>query len=706
MLDFIECVTRLKKALLKSSQPGVDPCVELDIFFNEQFINEFNNLAKQSANSIESYESKREFYELLKQAFEKYQTHPEPWLYSRRLTTLQTTVGKVFVESFRATEEAMQTQVSEWRAEASLLFQSLESFNLSEVSETPYATHDEIIVRIALSAKEHKVLGVESGGHSTIEVRQKNSMPLYFGFYVDRRPAKLSFRSRLAKRIGVPSPDKRTADFVELENDRLRYQCDVIRIPCSAGLDCSAAYEYLAKNKYKKFDEKTWQPKLDDYQFYSRNCSSFVREALMKAQGKNPLPYSGATILNLDTPMEVRAYAQQLRDKVLLQRAEVIRGSNPVKDDKTHLIQAIHVLREINCSRQYQVLVEAIIHRFTRIINFPSSVPSLFEDMEKLMLKLEQLQPQTPDLVAIKAAISGAITSLTMRVQNIELTLIKVSIHTATHNLPGVKPPDMSSINTASSMLSYIDETLKSLKTESSTDEAKSHITQLETIRGELYDLQYFKRDAEGRHDIITQMAPYVLPNWTFNTIQPTMSNLIELGVSSLSGVPSTPFHASERETKLELHRIINDKERDLPAKLTDVSKLINKQRPWWTWLLWWTDTKKQFVNLENRGRLLCIMDAFLKGKITPSELGTKLAQTKNWLPTNKVDRWVEHIDGPHSYAQMGQLGLQGAVTEITSDSMTRDETMERQDDRSAPLQNQVPDELLDDEGHTPKMNR
>lgn len=686
MKSFQECVTTLEEILKQAKIPNKDVRPELDAFFKE-IKKDFSQLPNENSDSpANSIETQYLFYTLLKPAFEYYENSRDGRMISDRkaLSDLQKMIGapmhertnsyrmKLQDDEKKKSDELMRQRV-ELQQSVSNIFQSLVSFNLPNVQVVPQSNVDVIIVRTVLSSPQHKILGIESGGHSAIECRKKDGASIFFGFYVHEPAEAPTLMAKLAKMLGFPSPDKKVARFVEFKDDHLKNHYEEICIPCNGTLSIEKAMVYLVEHKLSDFDSQSFepQPQRRDYQLYSKNCSTFVREALMKAQGEYPLPYDGATIFGLDTPMAVRAYAQQLRDKVFFEEAKKIRQTSPIEDDKAHVIQAITALEAFDmtdASERDRLLVHVLVHRLRRVVNFPVEIPSLYQDVQTLIERIQQLKSESPQLEHIHRILLTATQSLSAYRQQVELTTIKDKIVKAICLMRLNISLDPASLTTFSEALGFINTTLADTKNAYNDEKVSNACNQLELIRGMLYEQMYFQRDAACQNKLIKQINHWILPNMQYEEIQPSMSSLVDMAIEALSIPPSTPFHQREGETKIALKAMIKESSVALPAQLQAVKQTMNAHAPWWVrWLPRWAlftkslrDTQDRFVQLEHQTQLLCVMDAFVKGKITPHEWESHLKQFEDWLSVDTVNSWTNFIDDDSSYSKMlNQFGIQ-----------------------------------------------
>lgn len=163
-----------------------------------------------------------------------------------------------------------------------------------------------------------KMFGMDSTGHIGIDVNGT-----YLSFYPHRRDnVKPSFLARIAKKIGVPSPDAANGYFGPYEEDLYRrhistdklsyWQCETIELDCTDGkIDLKAAEAYA----------KSLLENPVDYKFYTKNCSTIGVEVLEAAGAGKFLPFPMKFGKLPDSPGEVRNYARALKAK--LEEAQV-----------------------------------------------------------------------------------------------------------------------------------------------------------------------------------------------------------------------------------------------------------------------------------------------------------------------------------------------------------------------------------------------
>lgn len=163
-----------------------------------------------------------------------------------------------------------------------------------------------------------KMFGMDSTGHIGIDVNGT-----YLSFYPHKRDnVKPSFLARIAKKIGVPSPDAANGHFGAYEEDLYRrhistdklsyWQCETIELECTDGkIDLKAAEAYA----------KSLLENPVDYKFYTKNCSTIGVEVLEAAGAAKFLPFPIKFGKLPDSPGEVRNYARALKAK--LEQAKV-----------------------------------------------------------------------------------------------------------------------------------------------------------------------------------------------------------------------------------------------------------------------------------------------------------------------------------------------------------------------------------------------
>lgn len=708
MKSFQEINTILE-TILAQGEKGSDVRPQLDAFFTDVFIAEFPSLLAASNKNINAIETQYKFYTLLNTAFLCYQHSSDGRMLQdkRKLDNLRTQIGKPLLRQIQPYINALsEKQITEARAQHKTLqslFQSLVSFNLANIQNTPLPPIDELIVRTAPSSPEHTIMGIESGGHSTIEARKKDGTSLFFSFYAYEAAEKLSLATKVTALVGAPSPDKKVIRFVELDQDPLskKYKGSEIHIPCDGKtLDINKAMDYLIEQKFQGFDPKTWQPMRKDYQFYNQNCSTFVREALMKAQGDLPIPYNGATVLNIDTPMAVGAYAQQLREKVLFEETKKIRRPNDAKDDKAYLIEAIQSLEQIsmeNATQRDSLLMSELIHRLQRVVSVPVDLPFFYQDLQEIIYRIDTLEPRHSAGDQIHSILTTASQSLSAYRQQIEIVDIKADIATATR----CTQKEIDSLKSPQDCLNYINARFPT----NNKDHASLSLKTIESIRGKLYEQIYFKRDAHNRNDFIKDISRWILPNLLFEDCQPSMSNLIEVAKAHLS-IPSTkPFHSRENQTKQDLHAIHTDANLTLPEKLIGIQRVIKEQKPSYWSRLASSSMRHAFAayeQLEKQTKLLCVMDALVSGKITPAQWLDYLEPFKDWLPDDVIEHWGDYMH-PSSYSNISAHLVEPVQLEAVKDLVQHHVITEPNAPTPAPIDDyhsEEDDEYNDDERH------
>ncbi|STX50741.1 Uncharacterised protein [Legionella busanensis] len=158
-----------------------------------------------------------------------------------------------------------------------------------------------------------KMFGMDSTGHIGISVGEE-----YLSFYPNKSgSAKPSFLAKLAKKLGMPSPDACQGVFRPLEEDLYRryvstdnysyWQCEAIEIPCGdKKLDIDAATKYakeLLSDPVK-------------YAFFSKNCSSIGFNILKKAGAEDVMPLPTSHGVLPDSPGECRNYARDVKQRI------------------------------------------------------------------------------------------------------------------------------------------------------------------------------------------------------------------------------------------------------------------------------------------------------------------------------------------------------------------------------------------------------
>lgn len=256
-----------------------------------------------------------------------------------------------------------------------------------------------IVIRTWLTSAndddQREVMGIPSDGHTTVELCNSEGEKIYLGFYVLPNRDKSTI-AKAFKKFGLPSPDQGVGYFVDLAYDESLVgsgkkfsRCETVVVKCDrpgANLDFATAYQW-AQETLAKYPEKITKHGrtiriLTDYNFYNNNCSSFAAAVLRKAGASSYLPYSGKSIINIDTPIAVRDYAKSL--EAALKKAEL-----------THRESEVTANLAMSQKDKYVSYLKLAIKRL-KLLNSEANNPDikcLIDALSKYITKLNNTQP-------------------------------------------------------------------------------------------------------------------------------------------------------------------------------------------------------------------------------------------------------------------------------------------------------------------------
>ena len=531
--------------------------------------------------------------------------------------------------------------------------------------------------------KNDTIFGMRSDGHISLDICNKDGQRKYISFYVNQNEPPIESAphiiNSIASNLHLPKPDTKTGHFgsttddisrLHLSNDQRRYtDCSKVVIECTDDhrLDIHAAYQWA---------DQLLQDKTEHYHFYKNNCSSLVLKGLRIAGSEKFLKFEDA-IHGVKSPKSVFNYANNLANHIQqLNFKEKLGKSNIYENDAARITDMLSVANK---------LIDGIILNLSKNSENYTQLPDMLKNIQKefnsclaeinnksLNVVMSALDDQLNKWIAdfqsdlFKDADVRDLIEMLINLKNSSSVLrINKFMMSICENLNAQLPANqklhfnnLTNIDNVNAVLMQnkllLDDSVEKFNKQ---DQNKIH-----EARGEVNQYLYFNRLATSTsNDKINLLAKLKLFFPSLQNDCVDLAMLVKSGkdqfsnqATSAANKPSifNPFKwrarhqwfENQTRDSIQITLQDNDKFQTNKDKIIAIRSLVASRKPAW-WKFWRSKECDRYRQMEQKAKLICIVDDFCRGKIDLPRLASAIDAIKHSYPVNLQAHITDFVD-------------------------------------------------------------